>query len=440
MADEIRVDYDQLRQVAARFSARANTTQQTHQRVQRSMNHLQGAWAGLGSQAFFTEMTAEVLPALQRLTEALRRAQAVTLQASRIFQAAEEDASQPFRGNGTGSGEDASFPEKTDLLDQDQEGALPTLEERNLVDQLLNLKLPWWLDIGISLAPGGDLIDLAREQVLNRLAGKEPDALITSLAALGLAADLGWLNPFPSAEDAPNAALGALKLLAKQLPQGAARDALAEMIDKAVKNPDELKNLVDLTAALGKHTDLLDELVSNPGVMHAVIEGGPEFVELLAKYGDDGFEAAKLLGRNASEVFSQYDEIAQVPGADNLLRDLRAGGTTTTGAAGEVRYFASIQDEIAEVGSRIDGRKAADGILKDGTVVDVKNYNFANPFYDSPARLDDVIDKMLTQIDLRRLQYPGQPIRYVFTSPISEVPKPIREALTEAGVEIAGMP
>ena len=113
MADEIRVDYDQLRQVAAHFSARANSTQQTHQSLQRSMNRLQGAWDGKGSQAFFTEMTAEILPALQRLTEALRRAQAVTLQASRIFQAAEEDAARPFRGPAIGPGlaaPDAGIP------------------------------------------------------------------------------------------------------------------------------------------------------------------------------------------------------------------------------------------------------------------------------------------------------------------------------------------
>ena len=182
------------------------------------------------------------------------------------------------------------------------------------------------------------------------------------------------------------------------------------------------------------------KLISNPRVMQAVVESGPEFVELLAKYGDDGFEAARLLGRNAPEVLNQFDELAHLPGADNLMRDLRAGGTTTTGAVGAVRYFSSIQDDVAEVGSRINGRKAADGILKEGTVVDVKNWDFKASFYDDPARLDDAIDGMLSQIDLRRMQYPGQPIRYVFTSPLSEVPQTIQEALTEAGVQILGMP
>jgi len=100
MADEIRADYERLKQVATRFSARANATQQTHQRVQRAMSQLQPAWVGQGSQAFFAEMTTEILPALKRLTDGLSRGQTVTEQVIRIFQAAEEDAARPFRSEG----------------------------------------------------------------------------------------------------------------------------------------------------------------------------------------------------------------------------------------------------------------------------------------------------------------------------------------------------
>lgn len=100
MADEIRADYEKLQQVASRFSANANAAHHTHQRVQRAMNQLQPAWIGQGSQAFFAEMTTEVLPTLKRLTDALSRGQAVTEQIIRIFQAAEEDAARPFRSEG----------------------------------------------------------------------------------------------------------------------------------------------------------------------------------------------------------------------------------------------------------------------------------------------------------------------------------------------------
>ncbi len=100
MADEIRADYPRLRQVAAQFVNHANAVRQVQQRIQRSSQDLQGAWTGRGSQAFFAEMTTEVLPALQRLSSALYRAQAVTLQIGQVLQAAEEEAARPFRTQG----------------------------------------------------------------------------------------------------------------------------------------------------------------------------------------------------------------------------------------------------------------------------------------------------------------------------------------------------
>lgn len=100
MADEIRADYPRLRQVAAQFVNHANAVRQVQQRIRRSSQDLQGAWTGRGSQAFFAEMTTEVLPALQRLSSALYRAQAVTLQIGQVLQAAEEEAARPFRTQG----------------------------------------------------------------------------------------------------------------------------------------------------------------------------------------------------------------------------------------------------------------------------------------------------------------------------------------------------
>ena len=106
---------------------------------------------------------------------------------------------------------------------------------------------------------------------MKRLSGRQPDGLITALAVFGLIADAGWLNPLPSVEDAPNAALGVLKAFAKQLPEGAARDALAEMVEKAIRNPDELQHLVDLTAALGKHSDVLEKLINDFRALGCVV-------------------------------------------------------------------------------------------------------------------------------------------------------------------------
>src|SRR4030067_2604116 len=92
------------------------------------------------------------------------------------------------------------------------------------------------------LFPLGDPADVIK-QLWNRIRGQEVDELVLMLALLGVVADLGWLNPIPSAEDAPNAVLAALKALAKQIPPGAARESLQEMVELAAKNADEAHRL-----------------------------------------------------------------------------------------------------------------------------------------------------------------------------------------------------
>jgi len=98
MADEIRADYTQLQQVATQFSRQATAINRMQQQMKHSLGGLQGNWIGHGSEAFFSEMRDKVLPATQRLADALRAAQKVTQQISQVLRAAEEDAAAPFQG------------------------------------------------------------------------------------------------------------------------------------------------------------------------------------------------------------------------------------------------------------------------------------------------------------------------------------------------------
>mgnify|MGYP001286607617 FL=1 len=99
----IQVQYDTLEQIAVRFGQQAEAAAQTQGRVQQSLRALQsGGWEGRGAAAFFGEMSSEVLPALNRLGAALQQAQQVTRQISSVLRAAEEEASQPFRGHADG--------------------------------------------------------------------------------------------------------------------------------------------------------------------------------------------------------------------------------------------------------------------------------------------------------------------------------------------------
>jgi WXG100 family type VII secretion target len=99
MADEVRADYDQLEQVASRFANQSQEVQQALQQVRNSMNKLQDDWIGRGSEAFFSEMEGEVLPATNRLQQALDEASRVTKEVVQIMQQAEEEASSPFKSN-----------------------------------------------------------------------------------------------------------------------------------------------------------------------------------------------------------------------------------------------------------------------------------------------------------------------------------------------------
>jgi WXG100 family type VII secretion target len=102
MADEIRADYNQLTQIANRFTRQAAAMRSMQQKVQRSMNPLKaGGWVGLGSDAFFGEMEGKVLPGVKNLVNALDEAARVTKQMAQELKQAEEEAANPFRTQGS---------------------------------------------------------------------------------------------------------------------------------------------------------------------------------------------------------------------------------------------------------------------------------------------------------------------------------------------------
>lgn len=104
--DTIRVDYYQLEEINRRFGQQAEENGQMIQRLRRVMEDLKnGGWEGEGSQAFFTQMNNEVLPALQRLINGLEDGGQVVGQIAQNFRQAEEEASNGFNGDSSpGSG------------------------------------------------------------------------------------------------------------------------------------------------------------------------------------------------------------------------------------------------------------------------------------------------------------------------------------------------
>lgn len=98
MFDRVEADYDQLDNIANQFGNQGDVLQQMLAKVQSAMEALtEGGWEGRGSDAFYQEMEGEVLPASQRLQQAMEEAQRVTQYISQTMQQAEDDACSPFR-------------------------------------------------------------------------------------------------------------------------------------------------------------------------------------------------------------------------------------------------------------------------------------------------------------------------------------------------------
>lgn len=97
MAQIIEANYEALDQVVARFMQQSESAEQMLQSVRSHMESLQGEWIGEGSDAFFAEMSDEVLPACDRLVQALQAASEVTRQTATVMLNAEEEASGAFQ-------------------------------------------------------------------------------------------------------------------------------------------------------------------------------------------------------------------------------------------------------------------------------------------------------------------------------------------------------
>jgi WXG100 family type VII secretion target len=97
-APKIRCDYDQLGQIVGQLSAQASATQQILRSLRAQVEALQnGDWVGQGAQAFYREMSEQVLPSLERLQRALSQSASVTRQINTLIRQAEEESAQALR-------------------------------------------------------------------------------------------------------------------------------------------------------------------------------------------------------------------------------------------------------------------------------------------------------------------------------------------------------
>lgn len=101
MAEKTEVNYDQLETIAKQFEGEAQVVQTIRGNLQSRTEELHGGgWIGQAADKFHNEMIGEVLPAVQRLEDALRQASSTMLLICNIFNEAEEETQGYFRSLG----------------------------------------------------------------------------------------------------------------------------------------------------------------------------------------------------------------------------------------------------------------------------------------------------------------------------------------------------
>jgi len=202
---------------------------------------------------------------------------------------------------------------------------------------------PLLAQVGVSMAPGGDLIDVAREG-RRFVKGEDVDELVLGLSVVGLVMDLGVLDgPLPDPADAGNLAAGGIKAIIKAMPDGVSRRLLEEML----ADPAQWEELVQTINALMSHQDELGALLRNDEALAAVIRTGPEAVDLVARYGDEGV-ALLVWNQGQAQEMLRFLSRTPDPAGDLASRSLQA-----LRSAGRLADVGIGSDEAAEIAKRI---------------------------------------------------------------------------------------
>ncbi len=97
MADEIRVDYEEMEQISSKFAEMEDLVNTMLSDVRSKMEDLRAnGWQGRGSDEFYEEMTSEVIPAVEQLRTALEEGNHTCKQTVQTIREAEQSARALF--------------------------------------------------------------------------------------------------------------------------------------------------------------------------------------------------------------------------------------------------------------------------------------------------------------------------------------------------------
>lgn len=103
MANEFKVQYEELAQIAQTFQQESEGLQALHDILNTTSESLRPDWLGVGSEAFFAEMRSLIMPAANRLFTAIHTASQTTTGVLNLVQQAEQEAAGLFNGDYSGT-------------------------------------------------------------------------------------------------------------------------------------------------------------------------------------------------------------------------------------------------------------------------------------------------------------------------------------------------
>jgi WXG100 family type VII secretion target len=92
MANQVKADYDAIKDASQKFFAESDRIYKTLNSLKDQANGLQGKWVGQGANQFQQEMQSSIEPAFKRLYLAMNEAGNKCIDISNIFQKAEQEA------------------------------------------------------------------------------------------------------------------------------------------------------------------------------------------------------------------------------------------------------------------------------------------------------------------------------------------------------------
>jgi WXG100 family type VII secretion target len=93
-APKIKADYKQLEEISKVFSQNCDEIQNQYSKIASKSDSMQSAkdWEGVGAKNFFQELDSSILPAIQKLFQALDRAAQASSEIAQEMKNAEEES------------------------------------------------------------------------------------------------------------------------------------------------------------------------------------------------------------------------------------------------------------------------------------------------------------------------------------------------------------